>query len=236
MHLRRAAPVARLPSCGASLELVYISVDGDSETESPPRMQMQSLLFGKKKSDDTEDEYEAADEENDRSDSVAAPEEVDMSVAGTTVESRAEADTSFLSGMMGGVMRRGSSKGTEGASALPVGNPMALAAHGPKDLSKLDPEFLAPFEKKAEHPSAPPNFLKIGLHSARGLAAMDSEMFSSKKWSDPRMKFIIKAGTTRPEMSARRRRPLWRRRLVGSSGVGRTAGDVARGRRRCEAR
>ena len=41
------------------------------------------------------------------------------------------------------------------------------------DLAALDGDFCAPYVAAAPHPTAPPNLLRIGVHSARGLDAVD---------------------------------------------------------------
>ena len=94
------------------------------------------------------------------------------------------------------------------------------ALAGPRDLQELDADFLASYEGEALHPTAPPNFLRVGLHSAQNLKAVDSQLFGSEKWSDPQVRFVVKAGKTRGELSATSRvvekelNPKWKQPFV----------------------
>ncbi|KAH8073186.1 C2 domain-containing protein [Aureococcus anophagefferens] len=94
------------------------------------------------------------------------------------------------------------------------------ALAGPRDLKELDADFLASYEGETLHPTAPPNFLRVGLHSARNLKAVDSQLFGSEKWSDPQVRFVVKAGKTRGELSATSRvverelNPTWKQPFV----------------------
>ena len=86
------------------------------------------------------------------------------------------------------------------------------------DLAALDGDFHTSYAAPAAHPSAPPNLLRIGVHSARGLDAVDKEFFTNKKWSDPRMKFKVRNGdgTTHTLASAHKEKnldPVWKEHL-----------------------
>ena len=123
-----------------------------------------------------------------------------------------DAGGSFFGGVFGG----GAPK--PGAAIVATQNPLMGARRD--DLRKLDADFAEPFETRIEDTTPPPNFLKIGLHSARNLAAVDSEVFSKKRWSDPRVKFVVKKGPTRKEVSVRSKvkekdlNPVWKQVFV----------------------
>ena len=71
----------------------------------------------------------------------------------------------------------------------------------------------------------------LGLHSARDLPAVDGEVFGGKKWSDPRVRFVVKAGEGRGELSVTSRvvekelNPVWRQPFAVAAAAEGPEGD-----------